>query len=86
MTAKAHTIEVDEATAARLKSLAAERGVSVSQVVAELVPLAIDNKTIAELDRRWAAVEGGQATVSHEDVARWLETWGKPHFKPWSGR
>jgi len=83
MTAKTHTIEVDEATAAILKTRAAARGVSVSQVVAELVPLAIDNDAIAELDRRWAAVEAGRATVPNEDVVHWLQTWGTPAFKPW---
>jgi hypothetical protein len=34
---KMQTIEVDEATAATLKTRAAERGVSVSELVAELV-------------------------------------------------
>ena len=57
MVAKTHTIEVDESTARTLQERAAERGVSVSQVVAELVPSAIDNNAITELDRRWAAVE-----------------------------
>jgi len=86
MIAKTHTIEVDETTAATLKTRAAERGVSVSQVVAELVPLAIDNDAIAELDRRWAAVEAGRATVPNEEVVRWLQTWGTPAFKPWHKR
>jgi len=84
MSDKGRSIEVDEGTAAALESRAAERGVSVSQVVAELVPLAVDSETIAELDRRWAAIEAGEPTVPHEDVVRWLKTWGTPAFKDWS--
>lgn len=83
MNAKTQTIEVDAATADALKNRAAERGVSVSQVVAELVPLAIDNEAIAELDRRWAAVEAGGATVAQADVETWLRTWGTPGFRTW---
>ena len=64
MTAKTESIEIDSATAAALKTRAAERGVSVSQLVAELVPLAIDDEALAELDRRWAVIEKGGATVS----------------------
>jgi predicted transcriptional regulator len=81
---KTRNIEVDEGTAAALESRAAERGVSVSQIVAELVPLAIDSDAIAELDRRWAAIEAGEPTVPHDQVARWLKTWGTPAFRPWS--
>jgi hypothetical protein len=40
---------------------------------------------IAELDRRWAAIEAGEATISNNVVLRWLHTWGSPEFKPWSG-
>lgn len=86
MTTKTESIELDSETAAALKTRAAERGVSVSQLVAELVPLAIDDTAIAELDRRWAAVEKGAATVPHADVERWLRTWGTPEFRPWSDR
>jgi predicted transcriptional regulator len=86
MTAKKHTIELDEATATALESRAAERGVSVSQIVSELVPLAIDNDDIAELDRRWAKVKAGEPTVPQEEVERWLRTWGTPDFKPWRDR
>jgi predicted transcriptional regulator len=88
MTSKTRTIEVDEATAEALQSRAEERGVSVSALLTELVsldaaPLAIDSDEIVELDRRWAAVEGGEPTVPHDQVVRWLETWGTPAYKPW---
>lgn len=86
MTAKTESIELDGVTVAALKKRAAERGVSVSQLVAELVPLATDDQAIAELDRRWAAIERGEATVPHADVERWLRTWGTPEFRPWNKR
>ena len=84
MTVKSQTIEVDAETAALLESRAAERGVSVSQLVSELVPLAADAGTIGELDRRWAAIEGGEQTFPHDEVTRWLKTWGTPGFRPWT--
>ncbi|MEJ2376483.1 MAG: hypothetical protein P8Y71_14055 [Pseudolabrys sp.] len=86
MTAKTESIEVDSDTASALKTRAAERGISVSALVAELVPFAIDDAAVAELDRRWAAIEAGQPTVPHEEVERWLRTWGTPEFRPWSER
>ena len=88
---KTHTIEVDETTAATLKTRAAERGVSVSELVAELVildsePIAVEPSEIAELDRRWKSVEAGGATVSNVEVMRWLRTWGTPAFRRWRER
>ena len=88
---KTHTIEVDEATATTLKTRAAERGVSVSELVAELVtldgePIAVDASEIAELDRRWKAIEDGRATVPNTQVVRWLRTWGTPAFRRWHER
>jgi predicted transcriptional regulator len=57
-------------------------------VVADLVALdasvAVDTDDLAELERQWAAIESGEVpTVPHEEVARWLETWRTPAFKPW---
>jgi hypothetical protein len=91
MTMKTDTIEVDEVTAAVLKARAAERGVSVSQIVAELVtldaaPIAADPDEVAELDRRWKAIESGAATIPNGDVVRWLQTWGTPAFRRWQNR
>ena len=42
-----------------------------------------DSDDVAELDRRWAAVLAGEATVDNAEVTRWLRTWGTPAFKPW---
>ncbi len=86
MTVKTESIELDGATATALKERAAERGVSVSQLVAELVPLAVDDQAIAELDRRWAAIEHGEPTVQHADVENWLRTWGGSDFRCWNER
>lgn len=86
MDTKTESVELDTVTAAALKKQAAERGVSVSQIVAELVPLAIDDEIIAELDRRWAAVERGETTVPQADVESWLRTWGTPEFRSWNER
>ncbi len=46
----------------------------------------IDFDQIVELERRWAAIEAGEPTVPHEEVVRWLKTWGTPAFRPWRGR
>jgi predicted transcriptional regulator len=85
---KLRTIEIDEVTADVLEARAAARGVSVGDVVAELVAfddatISADSEEMAELDRRWAAIDAGDATVPHSEVARWLETWGTPNFKSW---
>ena len=91
MAPKTRTIELDEGLADVLQARAAERGVSVSSLLTELVnseaaSLTVNSGEIFELDRRWAAIEAGEATVANADVVRWLETWGTPAFKPWQAR
>jgi len=83
---KTETIEIDADTASALKSRAAARGVSVADLISELVPLVVDDEALVVLDSRWAAVEAGAATVPQAEVERWLETWGTPQFRPWSER
>jgi hypothetical protein len=81
-------IEVDETTAAALEARAADEGVSVSELVAKLVapePLSLSQDQAVELDRRWTAIEAGNPTIPHEEVVRWLKTWGTPAFRPWRG-
>jgi len=61
-------IEVDERTADVLQARAAELGVTVSELIAELAtldsePIAVESEEIAELDRRWKKIEAGQPTV-----------------------
>jgi hypothetical protein len=83
-------IEVDDATAAALERRAAEQGLSVAELLADLAqgasdPVTLRDDDIAELDRRWeTAREDG--LVAHADVARWLQTWGTQAFKPWRDR
>lgn len=87
MNRKTGVIEVDKATADALKARAAERGISVSELLDEVArqsgPIAGLPSEIAELDRRWAKVEAGERTVQHTEVVRWLESWGSADFKPW---
>ena len=85
---KTQTIEIDDDTAAALKQRAAERGVSVPELVAALVmleagPAAADPNDIAELDRRWKVFEGQGLVATNDDVVRWLHTWGTPAFRNW---
>jgi predicted transcriptional regulator len=82
------TIEIDTTTADELEARVASRGVSVGQMVADLVALdssvAVETDELAELEMQWVAIESGTIpTVPHEKVVRWLETWGTPAFKPW---
>jgi predicted transcriptional regulator len=88
---KTQTIEIDDDTATALKQRAEERGVTVPELLAELVTLAVgpadvDAADIAELDRRWKAFEGQRSVASNDDAVRWLQTWGTPAFRIWRKR
>ncbi len=81
MDAPKRLIEVDERTAIALEARAAERGLSVPDLVAEMTALATSQEAlstddVAELDRRWAAIEAGEPTTSHDSVVQWLRTLG----------
>jgi len=83
-------IEVDDATATALENRAAEQGLSVPELVAELAqdasePAVLPDEDIIELDRRWEAAKNDDL-VAHADVARWLQSWGTRAFKPWRDR
>lgn len=88
---KTQTIEIDDDTAMALQQRARERGVTVSELVAELVTLEVVSvdvgaSDIAELDRRWNAFEAQGSVVAGDDVVQWLQTWGKPAFRSWRNR
>ena len=84
-------IEVDERTADRLRARAAELGLTVSDLVAELAAFDADAASIApedvaELDRRWKKIEQGERSVPQAQVVKWLRTWGAPGYRPWRPR
>ena len=75
MTSKTDSIELDNATAAALKERARERGLTVPDLVAayldeDCAPANVDADQIAELDRRWKAIQDGAPTVKHDAVVR----------------
>jgi len=81
-------IELDETASATLSERAAERGLSISQLIVELLDdksaaVDVSREQIAELDRRWAAHKSKAAATPHSNVVRWLDTWGTPAFEPW---
>lgn len=85
---KTETIEIDDSTATALKRRAAEQGLTVPELVAELATLAVgpveaDVDEVLELDRRWQAFEAQDSVASNDDVVRWLQTWGTPAFRSW---
>jgi len=88
MAPKTQTIEVDEATAATLRGRAEAQGTSVAELIARMTaisdtPVMLSSADLADLDRQWASIKSGEATVSHDEVTRWLHSWGTPSFKPW---
>ena len=85
---KTQIIEIDDDTAAALKQRAQERGVTVPELVAELVTIEVSSvgADVAELDRRWHAFEEQGSIAANADVVRWLQTWGTPAFRAWRKR
>jgi hypothetical protein len=90
MNIKIRRIEIDEATAEALEARAAEAGLSVRELLAEMVAVGsasrLPSAELAELDRQWDAIKAGEPTVAHDDVVHWLDTWGTSSFRPWKGR
>jgi predicted transcriptional regulator len=85
------TIEVDDTTAAALETRAAQVGLSVAELLAAMVAVEgvrteLPSADITALDQQWGAIKAGEPTVPHEDVARWLDTWGTSGFRPWKGQ
>jgi predicted transcriptional regulator len=88
MNVKLRKIEVEEATATALEARAAELGLSVSELLAEMVGASakLSDAELAALDRQWTAIKNGEPTVAHDEVVRWLDTWGTSAFRPWKDR
>ncbi|HVY21573.1 MAG TPA: hypothetical protein VHA70_16040 [Bauldia sp.] len=79
-------IEVDEETALALEKRAEESGMSVPELVAGFVQsnyaVELSEEDLAELDRR-ADAALVEPNIPHEEVVRWLKTWGTPDYNPW---
>lgn len=88
MNLKLRKIEIEEATATALEARAAALGLSVSDLLAEMVGASakVSDADMAALDRQWTAIKNGEPTVAHDDVVRWLDTWGTSGFRSWKDR
>ena len=82
---KSRMIEIDAHIAETLAARAAARGLTVRELVADLATREAhlsETDQIEELERRWQLVEDA-GTVPHDEVVRWLDTWGTSGFAPW---
>jgi hypothetical protein len=78
------TLDIDAATDARLRELAAERGQDESAVLAEAVALLdsvidIGNPDITEDRRRLQAFRQTREAVPLHEMKAWVESWGTDH-------
>jgi len=81
------TLDIDPATDARLRELAAERGQDVAAVLAEAVALLdsvvdIGNPDIAEDRRRLSEFARTREAVPLHRVKAWVESWGTDNELP----
>jgi predicted transcriptional regulator len=58
----------------------------VAELTSKSASVRLSPEEINELDRQWAAIKAGELTIAHDDVVRWLDTWGTPNFRPRQGR
>lgn len=82
------TLDIDAATDARLRELAAERGQDEAAVLAEAVALLdsvvdIGNPDIAEDRRRLDEFKRTREAIPLHEVKTWVESWGTDHELPW---
>jgi hypothetical protein len=98
MTAKNRTIEVDGETASLLEARAAARGISVSELLADIAGSASLPGDLAALRARgegpWskqaldddaqrlAEFERTRSGMPWDDVKAWMATWGTPQERP----
>jgi hypothetical protein len=83
------SIEIDRHTANVLEVRAAELGITVPQLIAELAALDSEARNaedaeLAELDRRYHGT-AESVPVPHDRVVGWLRTWGTTRFRQWPG-
>ena len=73
------SIRIDSETKKRLDALSKRSKRSKSFLAAEAIAAYVDSEEwqLGELQAGIAELDGGQ-TVSHEKVAKWLRSWGKP--------
>jgi predicted transcriptional regulator len=81
------TLDIDAATDARLRELAAERGQDEAAILAEAVALLdsvvdIGNLDIAEDRRRLAEFKRTREAVPLHAVKAWVESWGSDNELP----
>lgn len=80
-------IDLDAATDARLRELAAERGQDEAAILAEAVALLdsvvdIENPDIAEDRRRLAEFKRTREAVPLTAIKAWVESWGQDNELP----
>jgi RHH-type transcriptional regulator, rel operon repressor / antitoxin RelB len=73
------SIRIDLATKQRLDALAKRSKRSKSFLAAEAIAAYVESEEwqLGELEAGIAELESGKA-VSHEKVAKWMNSWGKP--------
>jgi predicted transcriptional regulator len=81
MNAKLRQIEVDEETALLLEARAGERGMTVSEFLADAVEwldavIVIDEPDVEEDIRRLEEFERTGLAVPGDEVKAWIDSWG----------
>jgi RHH-type transcriptional regulator, rel operon repressor / antitoxin RelB len=73
------SIRIDAETKKRLEALSRQAKRSKSFLAAEAIAAYVESEEwqLGELQAGIAELESGQS-VSHEKVAKWLNSWGKP--------
>ena len=77
------TVELEQQLWNRLAKLASELGRDEGELAIEAIEAYVQDEEdiLAAIDRGLADAEAGRV-VPHEEVARWLDSWGKPNELP----
>ncbi|MCK9992987.1 MAG: hypothetical protein Dbin4_01507 [Alphaproteobacteria bacterium] len=81
-------VKLDEVTYDRLRQLAAARQRTPHWLMKQAIQQFLEREEEAEAIRkdsleRWQRFEADGATVPHQTVEAWLETWGSPDEAAW---